>query len=236
MKQLLYRRLLLHSRVLATYSRESESYLRAMFPRKPIVWLGHFTDTDFFRPDCRRKSSKKFYLCVGDHKRHEDVIIEVASAARISVIRVSADPHVAQYHAANPSPSVEVRSGITFEQLRQLYDDAEAVLNVVDDSLWPVGITTFCEALAMNKVVVTSGRHSCSGYVFEDGDRPYATVERSRDVDCWVAAIRRTQSSEAAWRSSRSPRDMAVRFCSFESAVEKWRHVIGLLDEGRRNA
>ena len=128
--------------------------------------------------------------------------------------------------------SVEVRSGISFQQLRTLYDDADAVLNVVDDSLWPVGITTFCEALAMDKLVITSGGHSCSGYAFEDGSKPYVTVERSRDVDCWLAAIRSAQRSEGCWISGKGPRDMALRLCSFDAAVENWKSVIRLLNGG----
>jgi glycosyltransferase involved in cell wall biosynthesis len=236
LKRLVYHRLLLKSRVLVTYSRESEAYLRALFPQKPVVWLGHFTDTEFFRPGHNREPSKRFFLCVGDHKRHEDVIVKVASAAQVPIIRVSADPRVRQYHAVNTSRWVEVRSGISFEELRRLYDQAEAVLNVVDDSLWPVGITTFCEALAMDKVVVTSGHHSCSGYVFDDGTRPYVTVERSRDVDCWLAAIRCAHDGEVRRTKGRNPRDMAVKYCSFEAAVETWKGVIRLLNERGEDA
>ena len=168
-------------------------------------------------------------LVVGDHKRHEDVIVKLADALRITIFRVSQDPQVTQYHAANPTPFVRMLNGIDFKQLRQLYHDAELVLNVADDNLWPVGVTTFCEALAMNKVVVTSGRHSCSGYCFEDGSKPYLTVESTRDVARWLDAIEQARSLGSGWKAGRSPRDMAVRFCSLASMKKSWEHIIELL-------
>jgi hypothetical protein len=232
-KRFIYGRILEKSRVLATYSRISEAYLKNLFPQKPVVWLGHFTDTEFFQPVGIRSSTERFMLAVGDHKRHEDVIIKLAQALRVTIIRVSGDSRVAQYHAAHASPFVKMLQGINFDQLRQFYNDAEMVLNVVDDRLWPVGITTFCEALAMNKLVITSGRHSCSGYSFEDGSRPYITVDSTQDVECWLAAIQQARAIiDSGWKTGRSPRDMAVNFCSFEAATKGWQHIIKLLKNG----
>jgi len=235
LKKWLYRRVLGRSRVLVTYSRDSEVYLRTLFPNKPIVWLGHFVDTDFFQPTEEKSGSERYFLCVGNHKRYEDVIIRLAAATGTVVIRVSSDPKVAQYHSLHSSPLVKVLQDVQFAQLRQLYQDAEIMLNVVDDKLWPVGITSFCEALAMDTVIITSSGHSCSGYVFDDGTKPYFTVESPEDVECWLAAVHRVYSEGRIWEDGRRPRDMALKFCSFESARATWGYVNTLLCPGKSN-
>lgn len=231
-KRFIYNRILKKSRVLATYSRLSEAYLKQLFPQKPVVWLGHFTDTEFFQPIASKSSAERFMLAVGDHKRHEAVIVKLAEALRITIVRVSGDSRVTQYHTTHASPFVKMLTAIDFDELRQLYNDADLILNVADDRLWPVGITTFCEALAMNKLVITSSRHSCSGYAFEDGTKPYYTVDATQEVEAWLAAIRQAQSQGAGWETGRNPRDLAIKFCSFESMTKSWEHIHKLLMNG----
>ncbi len=228
-KRQIYRRLLTKSKVIVTYSQAAEVYLRGMFPNKKIFWMGLFTDTDFFCPGSNGIPMRKYLLAVGDHLRFEDIIVQIATKLRMPIVRVSNDVRVASFYSANPSALVEMRRGVDFKELRKLYQNAAAVLNVVDDSKWPVGITSFCEALAMNKALITSGRHCCSGYVFDDGSRPYTTIEQPQDVDCWLEGVGGIVREESLWKSGRSPRDLAIKMCSFEQAVRKWKNVVDIL-------
>ncbi|MBI2685994.1 MAG: glycosyltransferase [Acidobacteria bacterium] len=232
LKRWLYRRVLGRSRVLVTYSRQSEIYLRNLFPGKPVVWLGHFIDTEFFQPANRSDWREPYFLCVGNHKRYEGIIVRIAEETKTPFIRVSSDPKVAGYHSANPSSWVKVHQDVEFTRLRQYYQEAELVLNIVDDSQWPVGITSFCEALSMNCSIVTSGAHSCSGYSFTGGAKPYLTVDSPQDPQRWLAAIQRARAVGRNWSRGHTPRDLALTHCSFDVARETWSKVISLLESG----
>ncbi len=233
LKKFIHRRVLRRSRVIATYSRLSEVQLRKDFPRVPVCWIGHFIDTVYFDPLKASEPSVRgdYMLVVGCHKRHEDVIREIASRSGERIVRVSADPATAEYHRQNPCSNVTVLTSVEFSELRNLYHRASIALNVVDDALWPVGITSFCEALAMDRPIVTPAGHSCSGYEFEDGSRPYETVQDSRCVDQWLTAIRKVRQRRSAL-PGRSTRDLAVRLCSFDAVAAGWRRVLQVVEQG----
>ena len=222
-KRWIYRRLLRRSSVIVTYSRASIDYLEALFPDRPVQWIGHFTDTDFFDPACCPEPPEDFLLCPGDHKRIEPVVAAIAGALQTPVVRFAADPRVADYYDRNPSPWIRCLSRIPHADVRRLYATAAQVINVVDDREWPVGITTFCEALAMNRPTITSGGHSCSGYSFEDGFRPYLTVSDCEDADEWIAAVRRVREAPPQLAAQRSARDLALRLCSLDAMAAGWR-------------
>jgi hypothetical protein len=88
----------------------------------------------------------------------------------------------------------------------------------------------------MNKVLITSGGHSCSGYVFEDGSKPYTSIEKPSEVDCWLDGIRRSEVCRRDWKSGRNPRDMAIEICSYGKAVENWKRVVNLLGAENKDA
>ena len=229
LKRWIYWRVLQRSRVLVTYSRDSVEYLRQHFPAKPIIWLGHFIDTEYFSPKALRSGRDQYFLCVGNHKRNEELLIRIAEATKTPILRVSSEPAVERYHSLHPSPLVRLLRDVSFDSLRELYDAAEIVLNAVDDSEWPVGITSFTEALSMDCLIVTSGGHSCSGYLFDDGSRPYFAVPVAADLDAWLAAISAARCQGRNWARGRGPREMAEQFCSLEAAKATWLEVVRLL-------
>ncbi|MDA8377714.1 MAG: hypothetical protein M0Z50_11800 [Planctomycetia bacterium] len=228
-KRYVYQQLLAKSKVIATYSKITQGELERRFAGKPVRWLGLFTDTDFFDPAKTKVPPGDFLLCPGDHKRIEHVVSHLAHELGIRVVRFSSGPETATYYSQNPNPLVEVLSGIPFSQVRDLYQSARIVLNVADDRFWPVGITTFCEALAMNKVIVTSGGHSCSGYEFQDGTKPYFTVRDCYDRDEWLRATKSALGQAIPWQGDNSPRRLAEQLCSFESTMVVWGAILDLL-------
>jgi hypothetical protein len=117
---------------------------------------------------------------------------------------------------------VECLSRISFGEVRQLYQSARLVMNAVDDRYWPVGITTFCEALAMDRPIITSAGHSCSGYQFDDSSRPYWTVQDPFDTEQWVALVREVLALNGQRLLGASPRELALKLCSFNASVNAW--------------
>ena len=229
-KRFIYKRLLAKSKIVLAYSKITRRELEQRFPGVPVRWIGLFTDTDFFDPGKTRATPEPFMLCPGDHKRLEPVVSLLARELRMRVVRFSSGPEPAKYHARNPNPFVECLSGIPFSQVRNLYGSARLILNAVDDRFWPVGITTFCEALAMDKLVVTSGGHSCSGYEFGDGSRPYFTVHNCFDQEEWLRTTKLALGEAEPWAVGKSPRDLALHLCSFEATVAGWKSVLGIFN------
>jgi len=225
-KRLCYNRVLGKSRVILTYSRLAETDLSARFPDTPVKWIGLFTDTAFFNPAGLPSPSDEFILCPGDHKRIESVVTKIATALKVKVVRFATDPKVAAYYEQNPCPYVTCVTNVPFVEVRRLYQAAKLVINVADDRFWPVGITTFCEALAMNKPVVTPGGHSSSGYCFADGYRPYWTVKNAFDADEWVSVVGKALQAGLAWPENKSPRELALKLCSFDTQTTVWKNVL----------
>jgi glycosyltransferase involved in cell wall biosynthesis len=212
------------SRKILTYSRQSEGELRTRFPGSEVQWIGHFVDTDYFSP--RDASNvEEFLLCVGDHKRLESIIAEIAHHLKVRVVRVSKSPSVKKYYDENPSSYVRLESDVSFARLRALYSSCALVLNAADDRLWPVGITSFCEAISMGRPVVTSGYHSCSGYAEEIGFESVRTVSELFSLNSWIAEIEGLLNAGAHMRSDAV--DVARRYCSMASMTKTWSSVFG---------
>lgn len=225
-KHAIYQNVLGNSRIILTYSAADAESLHTRFPGADVRWIGHFVDTEFFTPAVAESAESGYILCPGDHRRLEPVVVAVAEALAVKVVRFSTDPHVLEYHRAHPSRFVECRGNISFAEVLELYRGARLVLNAVDDRHWPVGITTFCEAIATNRPVITSDGHSCSGYTFGDGGRPYVTVADRFNASAWIEAVRAMMDSPVRWPAERSPRDLALRFCAFETMATSWRSII----------
>ena len=229
LKRVIYRMLLARAAVILTYSRASEAYLRAKFPGKHIEWIGHFVDTEFFQPSAGLSAQDDFLLCPGDNSRLEDIVVQIAERCRARVVRVSNAGNIKAHYRERRSPLVSFHGSVSFDELRRLYNSARLVINVANDRLWPVGITVFCEALAMNKIVITPNGHSCSGYAFADGARPYAVISNPFEINEWVAAVEAELHKPRGFEPGRSPRDLALTFCAFEKCKRQWQAILDSL-------
>lgn len=219
------------SKLILTYSRVDEVSLREIYPKKNVRWIGHFVDTEFFSPLISSGCVEKYILCVGDHLRLEAIIGFLADQLNINVVRVTRDRKVEALHAEIGSKRVCIRNNVSFSELRDLYANTELVLNAVDDRYWPVGITSFCEALSMNKKIVTSGNHSCSGYSSLAGKTPYLKVNNIFDKEEWLLSCQ--QALYGVELCDESPRDIAIRLSSLQSMTKQWYEAIDALHAQR---
>ena len=134
---------------------------------------------------------------------------------------------VREFYSRQSNSGVDFRYDVPCIEVRSLFDKAQFVLNIVDDTQVPAGIYAFGQALAMNQVVVTPDMHSCSGYELPGGDKPYHTIDDPFDVGKWVSTS--TAIAEGRLTISGKPRDLAEKFCSLERSVTDWKRIRDLL-------
>ena len=225
-------RILKQSRTILTYSALDQVDLQDRYEGADVRRLGHYVDTEFFDPfeggtnlDRFGDLPDDYFLCVGDHLRLEETLLALVKRFDIPLVRVSRDPAVSKYYndSVGDAKSVFMLPNITFEELRELYRRSTVAINAVDDRFWPVGITSFCEALSMGCRIVTSGNHSCSGYNFAHRPLPYQRVSEIFDKDCWNDAIQATLSEAP---DPASARQLAINQCSIEIVSEQWYQII----------
>jgi hypothetical protein len=226
-KRICYRLVLANSRVIAVYNSIAEDYIRQRFPRATVVRIGLFVDSDYFKPDAGRKAEgdSGFLLCPGSHRRDEGLAIQIARETGMRLVRFSQDASAQRYYGEHKPAMARLESNVSFERTRDLYARAAAVINVVDDSQIPAGLTCCCEALAMNFPVITPAGHSSAGYEFADGYKPYVQIANPADCSAWTGAVRSVLSQRGNWPPGRSPRDLALQMCSAERSIRDWRRI-----------
>lgn len=225
LKRLTYWLVLRASHKILVYSKLAQTYLSSKFPGKRIQWIGLYTDTDYFSPEQVREPplvETPYLLVPGNHKRDEGQLVRVAGELKTQIVRCASDPRVRTFHLNQPSRFVRVLTGIPFSQVRNLYHYSAGVLNMVEDGEWPVGITTFCEALSMNSRIATPAGHSASGYCFEDRTKPYLIVADSSRLTRWYEAARELLAQHPVWRGTMSPRALALNLCSVRPCAAAW--------------
>lgn len=226
-KRLCYRKILDMSKVIAVYDEVSEYYVRKIYPRKRIVRIGLFADTEFFRPSENSNGKNDYILCPGSNFRLENVVLEVARKLPLKVVRYSNELIVKEFYSKHSSSGVDFRYNIPYTEVRCLFDKAQFVLNIADDTQIPAGIYAFCQALAMNQTVVTPDMHSSSGYELPSGDKPYHTIDDPFDMNKWVSTSKAI--IEGKLKINGKPRDLAEKFCSIERSIKDWKQIKDLL-------
>ena len=226
-KRVCYRKILDQSKVIAVYDEVSEHYVRKIYPRKHIVRIGLFADTEFFRPSENDNVKEDYILCPGSNFRLEDVVVEVARQLPFRIIRYSNDLTVREFYSKHFNSGVDFRYDVPYTEVRSLLDKAQFVLNITDDTQLPAGIYAFCQALAMNQIVVTPDMHSSAGYELPGGDKPYHTIDDPFDVNKWISIS--TAIIEGKLTISGKPRNLAEKFCTFDRSVKDWKRIKDLL-------
>lgn len=226
-KRVAYRFVLSRSRVIIVYNSIAEAYIKKFFPAAKVIFQRLWVDTEWFSPLLTRTektSNEPYILCPGSHRRNEHLVIEISRKLNMKIIRFSQDQKTIEFYRKHNVPNVIFVHDIDFRKMRTLYAGARLVINPVDDTLIPAGITCLIEALSMNCSVVTPDGHSSCGYCDDTGQQPFFSVSPLADVDVWADTCRKILDCEL--KPPVSPRDFAVRYCSPESALISWKKVI----------
>jgi glycosyltransferase involved in cell wall biosynthesis len=222
-KYFCYRIVLKHSKVIVTYNQIAYDYIKKHYPKKKVFFLKLWVDTDFFKPCDSHTSVGRFLLCPGSHRRNEAMVCKLAKSLGIPIVRFSQDSEAISYYKKNPCDLVDFRYNISYEEMRQLYNDASAVLNIVDDRQIPAGLTCFVESLAMDCTVITPSGHSSAGYQFNNGKKPYYTVSESAGFEEWKQVIETALEKPI---TNGLARQYAEQYASLEAARKLWHEVL----------
>ncbi len=232
LKRKVYKLIINSSKIILCYSSMSIEYLKKIWKKKNYFWIGLFTDTDFFKPSAKSEFINKYFICPGNHLRDEAMVQNIVRETGVRIIRYSNDIAVKKFYAEFKSEHIEFKNNLSFEEVRSLYNDSLGVLNVVDDSDIPAGITTFCEGLAMNKIVVTPAGHSSSGYSFDTGEIPFIKISNAKNLNEWVNALKLIVEKKFQIDKNKTPRDLAEKLVSFDAVHQKWAEILNRVFSG----
>lgn len=233
LKRIVYTIVLKSSRIILTYSQYSAHYLANKYINKYIRWIGLFTDTEYFKPMRTDAHIAPYFLCPGNHLREEGILFEIANRIEQKIIRFSSDPKVKEVYDKMYKTNIEFKYNLSFTEIRELYNNSIGVLNIANDEYIPAGITTFCEGLSMNKIVITHNGHSCSGYKLDNEAIPFIKINNLYDVEEWLKAIRLITSKSINFDRENSPRKLAEATIAFEICKKNWDEVLNKLFAGK---
>ena len=229
LKRIAYKLVINSSKIILCYSSITIEYLKRIWGKKNYFWIGLFTDTDFFKPSVKSESINKYFICPGNHLRDEELVLKIVRETGVRIIRYLNDLAVKKFYSENKSKHIEFKNNLSFQEVRSLYNDSLGVLNVVDDSDIPAGITTFCEGLSMNKIVITPSGHSSSGYIFDTGEIPFIKITNSKSLVEWIQAIESVLNKNFQIIETRTPRALAENLVSFKVVNRKWSEILNIV-------
>jgi glycosyltransferase involved in cell wall biosynthesis len=162
--------------------------------RVHTVLLG--VDHHFLRPEGHRPDDDRFVLAVGkDLARDYRSLAQAAAGLPARFVLICEERNV---RGLDLPPNVEVRRGLAFGELRDLYDRARCVVLPVRRADYQYGtegsgLTALTEAMAMAKPIVVSDRPIFREYVQDEESGVFVPPE---DPDALRDAIERVLSDD----------------------------------------
>ncbi len=148
-------------------------------------------------PDVRRAAQSPYVVVAGDQQRDESLTAAVVRGTGLRLVRLTQEPgtqRLWERRRAEDAGLADVfcRAGLSFAEVRYLYQRALCVLNLVDNSWQPAGLTVAKESMAcgvpliMNRGLTTRelGRHARAA-----GQPPFREVASLTAVEQARAAV-----------------------------------------------
>lgn len=203
---------------LIVFSQVHADHLREEYgSRVRVSMLYHRIDTLFFdKSKCRTLDREPYILAVGnDSSRDFEGLLEAVEGLPIKVICNT------RLRVRRPVPSNVTfqREWLDFQDLRDLYGNALAVVLPLHDSLHPGGINTLLEAMCLGCAVVVSGSVGIIDYV-KDGVT--ACVVKPNDTVALRAGIERVvYDQELRTKLSENAREFCESICAMPVYAQK---------------
>jgi glycosyltransferase involved in cell wall biosynthesis len=214
--------------VTLVFSRAQERYLREDIglgeQQAQFVW--DKVDHRFFAP-ADPPAADGYVLSVGREQRDYEALIEALRPLRVPSVIVpgSSWSHQAQSPLSVPD-HIEVRQGLSYPELRALYQGARVVAVPVQPGTgYAAGVNGVLEAMSCARPVVASDTPGLSGYV-EDG-RNGRQVVAGEPAELRTAIQELWEDRGAAERLARSGRATVERGRTVEHFVDR---ITGLID------
>lgn len=227
LKRLVYKLVLKSSDFICVYSVAQRNYLISNGYVRVRV-LPHYTDSEYFSISENISEKKDYILMVGDHRRNEDLANQIALKFNKKLIRVTRDLQVSNIQ--EKYSNTDLRINISFDELKTLYASAALVINPVYDDEWPVGITTFTEALVMGARIVAN--HGCSSdhlkSIYPENSNSLGVwLVDDHSLDNWVIAVERALADNTDYSIIRDRRKEIIEFLSIKNCANGWINIIG---------
>lgn len=226
LKRIVYKLVLKSSDVICVYSIAQRNYLTNNGYVRVRV-LPHYTDSEYFSISEIMSEKNDYILMVGDHRRNENLANQIALKFNKKLIRVTRDINVANIQRTYSN--TDLRINISFDELKTLYASAVLVINPVYDDEWPVGITTFTEALVMGAKIVAN--HGCSSDYLKS---IYPGTSNSLGVwlvddhsfDNWIFAVERALADNTEYSIVRDRRKEIIEILSIKNCANGWINIV----------
>jgi len=136
-------------------------------PREKMLFVPYPVDTEFFKPAQKCAESAPYIVIPGNSDRDEDVVVALAQSLDIDVVRVTAHLGTVRYYEQlkNRPARLKVKSQLTFPEVRELYQSAEAVVLPVRNRRHPAGLNALLEGMACGKTVLVPRGKTSDDYV-----------------------------------------------------------------------
>lgn len=174
----------------------------------PVTCIGHYIDTDFFRP-LPPGEGAGFVFSVGDDEgRDYDTLLRALSGVEGGVVIRSRQ---LRFPPARSGLRL-ISERIPFTELRRLYADAAVVVVPMHDRPHPGGVTTVLEAAAMGRAAVVSDSIGIRDFCRNDET---CLLVPCGNAEAMSAAMRRLIGDPALRdRLGRNARAFVERSCS----------------------
>ena len=158
--------------IYVTNEQAREAHRDMGLPTMRRAYLQVGTDIDFFapwpahseslvRPEVRRLAEERYVVAGGDQQRDEGLIAKVLSGLGVKLVRLTQEPSIQRHWdawAQRDKLDVFCMARLSFPEIRFVYQRAMCVLNLVENSWQPAGLTTAKEALACGApLIMNSG-------------------------------------------------------------------------------
>jgi glycosyltransferase involved in cell wall biosynthesis len=186
----------------------------ALTDRTPEV-IPYVIDVNFFEykpPEAR----EMFLFCAGSNDRDPAVILGLAEQGHRVVWLVNDPADILRTKYAGRHPRLEIKSHLTFQELRTLYQSCAMVIMPASRDIHPAGQTTSLEAIACGAPVLIS--QSRTATIFSD--LPSVVTVATPDPAEWSRAAFRLCSDRAALKQAVERSAQIVRQRISPSAVE----------------
>jgi glycosyltransferase involved in cell wall biosynthesis len=204
--------------------RSQANYLRdeAGLSDECVRFVYDKVDHRFYAP--RGAPEEGYVLAVGETRRDYPTLLEAVRALRVPMVLVASSPWTGDGAGPriDPPPNVSLRRGLSFPELRDLYDRASVVVVPLHGGLdFAAGVNGVLEAMAMRKPVVVTGTPGITDYVRDGQD---ARVVPAGDREAMRVAIHELLTD----------RDQAERLAANARAVvDAGRNLDGFVDAVR---
>ena len=206
------------------------------------------TDVAFFAPwpahanssihsDIRALAESPYVVVAGDQQRDEVLAAEALAGTGLKLVRLTQEPGTERYwrewQAQHPGElEVFCQSRLTFPEIRYAYQRSVAVLNIVDNSWQPAGLTVAKEAMACGAPLVMNRGLTTQELLAhaEDGQPPFVELASREDVASAREAVLRLVH-DGAYAASMAARGRQLVVDSFDIRTRA-SHALALLETG----